>query len=145
MPSRIASCYRNQDKVHHCVQLGLSKDITSPYSALHITGGDTDLESIPLDGMDVWNTISHGDPSPRKEILLNIDPLPFDNDDPSVSFYEGVALRSGHMKILMGVNNDTWYTPPELGGKSESKHVISPRRDQVLDLLASTKEVSVSL
>lgn len=107
---------------------------------VNLAGGDADQESIPLDGMDVWNTISHGDPSPRKEILLNIDPLPFDNDDPSVSFYEGVALRSGHMKILMGINNDTWYTPPELGGKSENKHVISHRKDQFLDLLASTKE-----
>jgi len=27
----------------------------------------------------------------------------------------------GEMKLLMNVPNDTWYKPPELGGKPESE------------------------
>ena len=80
--------------------------------------------------MDVWNTISHGEPSPRNEILLNID---LDNTAAlrttkngvlSIPEFQGIALRMGDMKLLMNVPYDTWYKPPELGGKSGKEQDI---------------------
>ena len=45
-----------------------------------------------LDGSNIWETVSSGAPSPRTEILLNIDPLVRKN----------AALRLGDYKIVVG-------------------------------------------
>ena len=85
------------------------------------TGGSLDQAPTPLDGMNLWNTISNGDPSPRKEILLNSDVEPQTENSfrkLSTDIYEGIALRAGDMKLLLSVPNASWYKPPELGGDS---------------------------
>lgn len=39
-----------------------------------LAGGSTD-KCKPLDGMNVWSTIAQGAPSPRKEVVYNIEPF----------------------------------------------------------------------
>lgn len=70
---------------------------------INLAGGSFDAKHPkPVDGFDVWETISSGKPSPRNEVLINID-----TD-------QGSALRVGQMKILLNVPNVTWFKPPEL-------------------------------
>ena len=106
------------------------KSLIRPWnvSLLSLTGGKLDNSPVPVDGFDVWDTISIGKPSPRTEILLNIDLAPeeelyneMESDDP---LYQGAAIRVGDMKLLMLCPNSTWFKPPELEDTS-AKNTVS--------------------
>ncbi|CAH1266662.1 ARSB [Branchiostoma lanceolatum] len=72
--------------------------------------GGSNIGTKPLDGYDVWDTISEGKASPRTEILHNINPLIRQVNSNSVMFQDHnifdtsirAAIRSGDWKLITG-------------------------------------------
>ncbi len=52
-----------------------------------LAGGRTDKAKRPLDGVDVWATIIQGTPSPRTEVVYNLEP-------------SAAAIRQGDWKLV---------------------------------------------
>lgn len=81
---------------------------------VHLSGGS--VEDLPLDGYNVWETLSNGEPSPRKEILHNIDPIDayWDSHFEPYKHCRQAAIRVGDWKLLTGCpGNGSWLPPAE--------------------------------
>lgn len=61
--------------------------VVDMYPTLAALAGAKLDKAKPQDGMDVWSTISEGKPSPRTEMLYNVDPV-------------SGAIRNGDMKLV---------------------------------------------
>ena len=90
---------------------------------LALAGRET--TGLKVDGFDVWKSITDGEPSPRKELLHNIDPLtPKHGSLLNISKFDNrvqAAIRVGNWKLITGnpdpvtpepVKN-SWVAPPE--------------------------------
>ena len=81
---------------------------------VHLAGGS--VTGLPLDGYNIWDTLDSGKPSPRKEILHNIDPIDSYWDFPSDDYHHcrQAAIRVGDWKLLTGCpGNGSWIPPAE--------------------------------
>lgn len=61
--------------------------VVDMYPTLANLAGASTTKSKPLDGLDVWGTISEGKPSPRTEIVYNVEPF-------------RAAIRQGDWKLI---------------------------------------------
>lgn len=106
--------------------------VVDMYPTLLKVAGASAAKSKPLDGLDVWGTISEGKPSPRTEIIYNIEP-----------FRAGV--REGDWKLI-------WRTPlPQAvelyniaRDPSEKENVAEANPDQVATLQKRANELAAA-
>ncbi|XP_015768460.1 PREDICTED: arylsulfatase I-like [Acropora digitifera] len=77
----------------------------------HLAGGDVSAIQEKIDGMNVWDTISHGKKSPRTVVLHNIDPI-----------RKFAAIRINQHKLIVNqdaVYETTWHPRYEVEGVLE--------------------------
>ena len=75
---------------------------TSLVVQVALAGGElTQKHARSLDGHDIWSAITAGEPSPRREILHNIDPVK-----------KEAAVRVGDWKLIVGATNKGWGPKP---------------------------------
>ncbi|XP_056617174.1 arylsulfatase I [Triplophysa dalaica] len=99
-------------------------------------------DSSRLDGHDVWGSLTSDLPSPRTEILFNIDPVSRRHGEPHPVLLTlngfgiwdtGVraAIRVGDWKLLTGsVGDGDWFPPQTLPGGPQQWQGMEKRRDQ---------------
>lgn len=90
------------------------------YPTLAILAGASTSECKPLDGVDVWNTISSGADSPRTELVYNLEPF-------------RAALRQGDWKLIwrttLPSSVDLYHVSDD---PSENKNLATSHPDKVI-------------
>lgn len=84
--SRVAACANWPGRIKPQTVDGLihAVDLYPTFAAL---AGASTRESKPLDGVNVWSTIAEGQPSPRTEVIYNVEPF-------------RAAVRQGDWKLI---------------------------------------------
>jgi len=107
--------------------------VVDMYPTLATLAGASWSKSKPLDGLDVWATISEGKPSPRTEIIYNLEP-----------FRAGV--REGDWKLI-------WRTPLPSAVElyniaqdpSEKNNVAAQNPEKVAELEKRANELAATM
>jgi arylsulfatase A-like enzyme len=102
------------------------------YPTLLGLAGAQSGKAKPLDGMDVWSTLSQGAPSPRTEIVYNIEPF-------------RAAVRQGDWKLVWRTtlpSSAELYNVPK--DPSEKDDVAGQHPDIVAALQRRAEELAVS-
>ena len=73
-----------------------------------IAGLEMDRDKWALDGYNVWPTITENIETPRKQLLINLDP-------PHPGFIGQAAIRIGDWKLIKGQPNCSLYRPEHVG------------------------------
>ena len=73
-----------------------------------IAGLELDDNKWALDGYNVWPTITENKETPRKELLINLDP-------PHPGFIGQASIRTGDWKLIIGQPNCSLYRPEHVG------------------------------
>ena len=126
---------------------------------LALAGGNT--TGLNVDGFDVWKSIVNGEPSPRQEILHNIDPLmPKHGSVLNISKFDNrvrAAIRVGNWKLITGNPLDgSWIAPPEDTGNHsipdpdpKSKNIwlfdLSKDPNEKTDLFEQRRDIAVPM
>ena len=84
-----------------------------------IAGGEVETK---IDGYDIWNTLQNETPSPRKEVLINID-------------RKQAALRVGDWKIIEGQGKkwSGWY-PAQKSNNHRLKDAVQDFENKIIEL-----------
>ena len=106
--------------------------ITDMYPTLTALAGASTSKSKPLDGMNLWETLSQGKPSPRTELVYNLEPY-------------RAAIRRGDWKLVW---HTTLPTKTELFNiaqdPSEKDNLAAQNPDKVLELQNRLNELAAS-
>jgi arylsulfatase A-like enzyme len=106
--------------------------VTDMYPTLVGLAGGSTAKSKPLDGMDMWTTISEGKPSPRTEVVYNLEPF-------------RAAVRQGDWKLVW---RTTLPTSVELFNiaqdPSEKTNLAAQYPEKVAQLQARLNELAAT-